>query len=306
VQVTCETCNERVFFEEPKLGRTAICPLCQSKVSVPRESVRRSPRREVSVPATGSRKRKLKPSVMELPTLRLEDLEDDDSSFSEDESLSDDQAAGPPQAVLSDRSPQVDRRISQRGSAPDPCFGSDIVVGSEIVSATPTNDEPDRELASNVTASASPFAFDDDAFMADVQVAPPGSGSQSSHDATSPSRRVSARYTISQCHLRWGRGGYPEDDGPEHELLQLDSSRLSFVLNPDDEAGHTLQAGDELYISIQIPAFLEPILVRASLQEISGTSGNGGSARADLVFQDVDPQVRRKIARASENLGAGV
>ena len=131
----------------------------------------------------------------------------------------------------------------------------------------------------------------------------PGTNS-SAQEEEAVSRRVSARYTISQCRVRWGRGGYPDDTSPEHEMVLLGSSRLAFILNPDDEAGETLQAGDELYVRIQIPAFLEPILVRASLQEITGTSGIGGGARAELVFQDVEAKVRRKLDRASENLGA--
>ena len=102
---------------------------------------------------------------------------------------------------------------------------------------TPAGDEqdPSREIATNATATPDPFAFDE-GFLADVRVTTGAAGpsSHSSHDDPEmlPSRRVSARYTISQCRLRWGRGGYPEDVGPDHELVQMDSSRLAFVLNP--------------------------------------------------------------------------
>ena len=86
-----------------------------------------------------------------------------------------------------------------------------------------------------------------------------------------------------------------------------EKSKLSgedFFLDPDDEAGSTLQKDDELWVRIEIPAFIEPILARGVLLDISGTSGSGKGTRVSLEFRDIDPIVRRKLTRAAENLGA--
>ncbi len=298
IQVVCDSCSERVFFEEGQRGRKADCPLCEAGMRIPKESGRRaalvaeepSDVSSVALARLPARRSKLKPSVLELPTLDAEDLESDDEAAVVDESL---------EAPVG--------LVSQPVGVAGPSFGSDIVVGSGVVSAVPEESETQNEVTT-VTASADPFALED-GFLDDLQMPrtntpAPGANSSAPHEEDLPSRRVSARYTISQCRIRWGRGGYPDDTSPEHEMILLGSSRLAFILNPDDEAGETLQAGDELYVRIQIPAFLEPILVRASLQEITGTSGIGGGARAELLFQDVEAKVRRKLDRASDNLGA--
>jgi hypothetical protein len=372
VQVTCETCNEIVFFEESLRGKKSSCPLCEAKMKIPRSSGRRAASKpsgagavavELTREKVPKRKRKLKPSVMDLPTLtdsELEDstdadseppepvaedlpeeLEDVDLDELEDEDLEDEDLEGVDldedlegvdldedlededleeleAAVELPEEPSVEAPVglvsadpSKPPSVEGPSFGSDIIVGSDIVSAVPEGSQRDSQRARvlQTTASADPFSFED-TYLNDLQ-RPVVGGSSAPSDPEDPtagpdSRRVSARYTAGECKLRWGRGGYPDDTGPEHSLVQLDRSGLAFVLNPEDEACGTLQKGDELYVRLSIPAFIEPILVRGALQEITGISGNtsGEGARAELLFQEMDPNVRRKIHRASENMGA--
>lgn len=191
----------------------------------------------------------------------------------------------------------------------EPNFGSDIMVGSDVVSAK------DPPKGPSVTQSADPYALDD-GFLADVEMprkergARPSGTSASASGSTiepgaEPPRRLSSRFTVAECRIRWGRGGYPDDGSPAHELVSLTSSRLELTLDPDDEAGHTLQKGDELYLRIEIPAFMEPVLVQGVLVAIRGTAGDGRrGSRVDVEFREVDPTVRRKLARAAESMGA--
>jgi phosphoheptose isomerase len=211
----------------------------------------------------------------------------------------------------------------------DPSFGSDIMVGSDVVISArdgeservrpdgkpSTRRKPSRSGSRNegkspsVTASADPFALED-AFLADLEMPGPGSvpsasSAQHGQSDDGTSRRLSARYTVSDCELRWGRGGYPDDASPANQLMVLSAAGLTFFLNPDDEGGSTLQKGDELWVRIEVPAFIEPIFVRSVLIDITGSSGSGGrGAQAEIEFRDMDNTVRRKLLRAAENMAA--
>ena len=74
-----------------------------------------------------------------------------------------------------------------------------------------------------------------------------------------------------------------------------------FLIDNDDEAAATLQIHDELWVRIEIPAFLEPILVRGKIEDFEGSAGNGGT-RAWLAFHDVEIGVQRKLERAADEL----
>src|SRR5690606_38721003 len=86
---------------------------------------------------------------------------------------------------------------------PEPSFGSDIVVGSDVVPALPAN----KCDPMATTASAVPFALED-AFLQDLEMPPDarGAASESNESVESASRRLSARFTIAECRVRWGRG----------------------------------------------------------------------------------------------------
>jgi len=223
---------------------------------------------------------------------------------------SDSASSAPPSPAESFQEPVglVSHEPSNQGPGLDgPSFGSEIVVGSDLVSA-PGPGKGTGKKGVETTASADPYALED-AFLADLEMPKPGKAGESSassqSDEAAASRRLSSRYTIAECKLRWGRGGFPDESSPEHELVNLSTGHLEFFLDPDDEAGSTLQKGDELWARIEIPAFLEPILVRGTLRTITGTSGSGGrGARLTLDFIDLDPTAKRKLARAAENVGA--
>lgn len=180
-------------------------------------------------------------------------------------------------------------------------FGSGILVGSDIVSAE--RPPSGRRRSPTSTASADPYAMED-AFLADLEM--PASQRHALSSASDPGDepRVSTRYTVDQCQLRWGRGGWPDDTAPAHQMLMLAAERLVFLLDPDDPAGSTLQKGDELWIRLTIPAFIEPLLVRGLLERISGTSGRGRGTQLALRFVGLDDALSRKLQRAAENLGA--
>jgi len=263
IQVCCEVCAERVFFEEPSRGKRERCPLCEAEVAVPLESGRRTiPSVVVEGEGEG---RPPRPSVLELPAVAEDSLGD------------------APRGLVSAEGQPV---------------------------REPPGEDPGDGKSPSVTASADPFALAD-GFLADLEmptprdVTPPSSQEDGELLPTASRRTVSARYTIDQCRLRWGRGGFPDDDSPEHRLVSLQRLRLEFLLRPDDPACATLQVDDELYARIEIPAFLEPILVRGVLIQVSGsTGGSGDGSRAEFEFRDADPTVRRKLDRAADNLGA--
>jgi len=217
--------------------------------------------------------------------------------------------APPPKAVNDAPVGLVSHEQPRPSGRLEPNFGSDIMVGSDVVSAK------DPPKGPSVTQSADPYALDD-GFLADVEMPrkerggrPSGTSASASgstiEPGAEPPRRLSSRFTVAECRIRWGRGGYPDDNSPAHELVSLTSSRLELTLDPDDEAGHTLQKGDELYLRIEIPAFMEPVLVQGVLIAIRGTAGDGRrGSKVDVEFREVDPQVRRKLARAAESMGA--
>lgn len=371
VQATCDTCNERVFHDERQRGREVTCPLCQATMKVPRDSARRAVP-QVGPPVTPEpapqRRRRLRPSVLNVKALRLDEapsdppaepaeaadaaevLEVDDdvdhevgatppprpSSRSRSEARSDVGKAlapaartprpgsgpAPKPAPAVDPAPTVPAPNIPAGAPsevslgdapvgltshdhpgpPEPSFGSDIMVGSDVVPAVTGS----LREAMATTASADPFALED-AFLQDLEMPADArdAASGSADGVDSASRRLSARFTIAECRMRWGRGGYPDESGPTHELITLSPTRLAFFLDPDDEAGSTLQKGDELWLRLEIPAFIEPVLAQGILTTISGTSGVGRrGTRVELEFQDLDPVVRRKLARAAESMGA--
>jgi hypothetical protein len=368
VQVGCDTCQERVFHEQRMRGREVPCPLCQAPMKVPRDSVRRGASEgPLAAPEPGQQKRRrLKPSVLEVKAAKLEELPSDPEDAVEVEANEAEAAESPPSRsprsgshsrpsrsdVRSDVGKAIPRgteatrspgrtprpaptpapesgpvpsvgREAAREEAPrpaladapvgltsheqphghEPSFGSDIMVGSDVVSALPPSGR--RETVMATTASADPFALED-AFLADLEMPDDNRKSASGQsDSGEVSRRLSARFTIAECRMRWGRGGFPDESGPTHEMISLSPTRLEFFLDPDDEAGSTLQKGDELWLRLEIPAFIEPVMAQGILIGISGTSGDGRrGTRVELEFQDLDPVVRRKLARASESMGA--
>lgn len=304
VQLLCDTCNERVFLPETLRGGAGACPLCKAELDVPTGSVRRLDLPEpVPAPEGRKRSRPLKPSVLELPVANL----DDDSPALEE---SDGLVSPPPDQEVSAPVGLVSGSHEAPSPIHVPSFGSGITVGSDIVSADPPPpSKSDRRPGIGTTVSAAdPYSLDDD-YLEGMTATPPesrsgmSSGISSGH-LVSDSRRLSSRYTASDCRLRWGRGGFPDDDSPRHELISLTVEQVDFFLDPDDEAGSTLQKDDELWVRIEIPAFLEPIQLRGVLLDISGTSGSGKGTRVSLAFREIDPTVRRKLVRAAENLGA--
>jgi hypothetical protein len=188
------------------------------------------------------------------------------------------------------------------------------------VHQTPPEDVAFDEFAAtqrNLTDSADPFGLPNGFVQDLVMPRQPGSDQgkvmtdsvlQSEQVATeSPhptsGRLLTGRFTVSDCHLRFGRGGFPDGDSPTHALEALTASTLSFRLNQDDEMAGTLEKGDELYVRLEVPAFLEPVLVRGAVLRIGGSSGGGPrGSHVELELKDVDPTTARKLARAAESL----
>jgi RNase P subunit RPR2 len=308
IQILCDTCNERVFLPETKRGKSVRCPLCKADLDVPRTSSRHLNLPDMVEPKRGGKKRKpsrpLKPSVLEIPVANLDDsppsLPIEESAGLRSPSPAEHEVSAPVGLVSA----------SQEGSPLHvPSFGSGITVGSEIVSADPPPGPSERlpTLGTTVSSPADPYALED-AYMDDLTADHTSSRNVSSGIASgglaSDSRRLSSRYTASDCKLRWGRGGFPDDASPRHELISLTVQQVDFFLDPDDEAGSTLQKDDELWVRIEIPAFIEPIMVKGVLLNISGTSGSGKGTRVALEFREIEPSVRRKLVRAAENIGA--
>ena len=133
----------------------------------------------------------------------------------------------------------------------------------------------------------------------------PASALAGSSDSARGAQLVSARFSVQDCKVRFGRGGYPDDTGPENPLDSLSTRGAVFSLDPQDELAATVEKGDELWMRISVPAFIEPVLVRGIVQRIGGTSDGGrAGTRVDIEWKDLDATVTRKLARAAESLGA--
>ena len=271
------------------------------------------------------RRRKLKPSVLELPTLSPRDLEDARSPRELEDEL--DAAPSPRDAspapssregsrgrspgslsALSEEPPTSETAsppplpdeapvglVSHEDPRPGPTFGSDILFGSDIA-AVDAGAEPDSAL----DAEPIPISLDDD-FLSELEVPRPASTSASGGSTSEDHlhhRMVSARFSVQDCTIRWGRGGFPDDSSPPHSLIDFDGGQALFILDHHDEAAATLQIEDELWVRIEVPAFLEPILARGRIHDLSGSAGNGGTT-ATLLFGEVEAATRRKLERAA-------
>lgn len=179
--------------------------------------------------------------------------------------------------------------VSREDPGDGPTFGSDILLGSDVgVVGT-----------SGPHADLGPISFDDD-FLSDLEVQRPASGSRSNSEPQDgiSARMVSARFSVRDCTIRWGRGGFPDDSSPAHTLLDFDGGQALFLLDHDDEAAATLAIEDELWVRIEVPAFMEPILTRARILDLAGSAGNGGTT-ATLQFSELEARTRQKLERAA-------
>ncbi|MEZ0227664.1 MAG: PilZ domain-containing protein, partial [Planctomycetota bacterium] len=214
-------------------------------------------------------------------------------------------------------------------------LSSHVISDVDEIAIAPEDVAFDEFANANATESADPFALPD-AFVGDLIMpqgrpvtkgaAPPsdanpitGSGerdgmtsaataalTQSSTDSNAVNaQRVSARFKVEDCKARFGRGGFPEDTSPEHPLDLLSTKGATFSLDSQDELASTVEKGDELWVRISVPAFIEPVMVRGVVQRIGGNSdGARGGTRLEIEWKDVDANVSRKLARAAETLGA--
>jgi hypothetical protein len=326
IRVECTACKEAVFVEERYRGKKGQCPLCRAAIRVPEAgpevevaqadtAAGAEKSRRASTPEKGTKKI-LKPSVMDFEAPEILDGE-----------------------YLEAQEPPPPPPLAKLPSAPSSSRMGTIIepdepppVGLDAESARLDRQEPSGvqiapedvafdEFAAtqqNLTDSADPFGLPNGFVQDLVMPRQPGSdqakistadlvlqseqlGTESPH-ATS-GRLVSGRFTVSDCHLRFGRGGFPDGDSPTHALEALSPATLSFRLNQDDEMAGTLEKGDELYVRLEVPAFLEPVLVRGAVLRIGGSSGGGPrGSRVELELRDVDPLTARKLARAAESL----
>jgi len=178
--------------------------------------------------------------------------------------------------------------VSHEDAPAGPTFGSDIMLGSDV-----------GVVGAAGPADLGPISFDDD-FLSDLEVQRPASGSRSTSEPQDgiSARMVSARFSVQDCTIRWGRGGFPDDSSPAHTLLDFDGGQALFLLDHDDEAAATLAIQDELWVRIEVPAFLEPILTRARILDLAGSAGNGGTT-ATLEFSELEARTRQKLERAA-------
>lgn len=130
-----------------------------------------------------------------------------------------------------------------------------------------------------------------------------------SGEGQGPRRFVSNRFEVQECTLRFAVGAYPDDSVPSHPLLTINPQELSFVLDNADVAAATLNRGDELWLRIEVPAFLEPILVRAVVSgfesrvdsQDSGVDIDTGLCTR-LKFLELSAERARKIRIVAESL----
>lgn len=275
-------------------------------------------------------KKPLKQSVLNLP-VPPKDGDDDLTIKLDSESEAEERRASERAAAIVHAAGEAtstgDDLLELDESAPPPPVGLTSKLDEPAETVIAPEDVAFDELAA-ATESADPFALPD-AFVADLvmpqgkgqKAAPPqpsdgsspiASGSADAtggSDATVSSRRIGAssrlvsnRFTVQDCRLRFGRGGYPDDTSPEHPLEALSATGLVFSLDSEDDLGSTLENGDELWVRLSVPAFLEPVLVRGTIVKIGGSTGGRGGTRIELEWKGVDPAVSRKLARAAETL----
>jgi hypothetical protein len=341
VRLECTQCHELIFVEERFKGKKGQCPLCRSPLRIPEEvgeimaahAATSARSDEQPIKPVKDKKKKSKRPLKQSVLMPVATDEEEPAGaglqaplgeylpISEKHLLD---AAG--EATSSEAEPPVG--LSSRDESP-----GETVVAPEDVAFDEFSGN--RGLA-NATESADPFALPD-AFVADLvmpqgrpgtSAIPPsdanpitGSGERESaitlvppvpvssivgsSDSARGSQLVSARFSVQDCKVRFGRGGYPDDTGPENPLDLLSTRGAVFSLDPQDELGQTVEKGDELWMRISVPAFIEPVLVRGIVQRIGGTSDGGrAGTRVDIEWKDLDATVTRKLARAAESLGA--
>lgn len=116
-------------------------------------------------------------------------------------------------------------------------------------------------------------------------------------------RVVSNRFVIQECELRFSIGDYPDESGPRHALINLGPDHLSFRLNAKDDAAATLSRGDELWVRVDIPAFLEPIYARGLIKRFD-KDAKDNSLHIELRIEEIDPDDHRRLALAASRVAA--
>ncbi len=115
-------------------------------------------------------------------------------------------------------------------------------------------------------------------------------------------RRAARRFAVTDCTVQYSRKHFPSASSytAEYALEDLSDRGLRFLKESAVPSKCPLSEGEKLYLSIDIPAFLDPLRLRGEVQEIAGSSDRK-TYHVTIEFLDLEEEAQTKLQRLTEN-----
>lgn len=115
-------------------------------------------------------------------------------------------------------------------------------------------------------------------------------------------RRRAQRFRLTDCEIQYDRGRYPTGarSAPELALLDISAAGLRLIKDLPEPGELGIDLGDLLFLSLDIPAFLDPIQLQAKVMRIEG-SANRRRYTVSMDFVHFHKDAAAKLQRLSDN-----
>jgi hypothetical protein len=97
----------------------------------------------------------------------------------------------------------------------------------------------------------------------------------------------------------WGRTGWPLPGAPGGPLEDLSLTGCSVRQTPNVQVD--LEVGDELWLGLDIPAFVDPLRLMGEVRRLAAQRTGGTSV--GIRFTKHDAETQQKIKRLIDNVG---
>lgn len=109
-------------------------------------------------------------------------------------------------------------------------------------------------------------------------------------------RRIATRFRPSDCSVSLQVGEPPDAGATGRPLVELEADGLEFAAAAGDSILHELGDGAVVWLRLEIPAFLEPIITQGTVVRREAATSQG-AVRVEVQFSDPDGAVRAKLER---------
>lgn len=115
-------------------------------------------------------------------------------------------------------------------------------------------------------------------------------------------RRSARRFAVTDCTVQFARGRYPSASSytAEYALADLSEVGLRFVKESAVPSDCGLDEGEDLFLCVNIPAFLDPLRLKGNVQRVEGSVDRRAYA-VSITFTSFEGEAREKLKRLTEN-----